>query len=218
MAGTWDVVIPLKPTARGKSRLGMDQRQRQALSWAFLSDVLDAALAAEAVAAVTVVCGPGDATALPSGVRAHPDDGAGLNEALASATTPEQLASPFGLILMSDIPCATPALIDMLMAAMQRVVLAGEPSTQAFLSDQPGVGTTALGARVGSLRPGFGRRSRAAHRFSGAVEITDPVFAPLRRDVDSLPDLVDAVRLGVGRHTREVWSKLGPAQAPDAVG
>lgn len=218
MPGTWDVVIPLKPTARGKSRLGLQAEQRQALALAFLLDVLDAVTPAEQVAAVTVVCGVSDAHRLPPGVRIRSDDSSGLNDVLAAATAPEHLESPFALIMMSDLPCTTTASIDMLIAAMEPVIVAGGPATQAFLSDQPGVGTTALGGRAGALQPRFGKRSRAAHRFDGAVEITDPVFARLRRDVDSLPELVDAVRLGVGAHTQRVWAELDLAKSVSATG
>lgn len=202
-------MIPLKPTARGKSRLGLDAAQRQALAWAFLLDVLAAVGAASDIAAVTVVCGPADAGRLPPEVRVHPDSGQPLNAELAAATRPDSGSAPFTLILMGDLPCATSASIETLVAAMRPVIAAGGPTAQAFLCDQPGVGSTALGGRPGALRPRFGRRSRALHRREGAVELPDPAFARMRRDVDSLPDLADAVRLGVGSHTQQACRDAG---------
>lgn len=210
VSADWDVVIPLKPTARGKSRLGLDATQRQALSLAFLLDLLGAVTPARDIASITVVGDPADADRLPPGVSMHPDPGRGLNEALVSALA--QATSPWTLILMGDLPCATTSLVEQLVVAMRPLLVAGGPSAQAFLCDQPGVGSTALGGPAGAVRPRFGKRSRAAHRLDGATEITDLQFARLRRDVDSMPDLADALRLDVGPNTRRVCAEfeLGP--------
>ncbi|MGC5412975.1 2-phospho-L-lactate guanylyltransferase, partial [Streptomyces sp. DT225] len=56
------------------------------------------------------------------------------------------------------------------------------------------------------LRPAFGGPSRVRHLASGAVEITLPGIASVRRDVDTGEDLRVALELGVGPFTAGRWA------------
>ncbi len=75
-----------------------------------------------------------------------------------------------------------------------------------FVADAAGTGTTMLAAGPqAELGLAFGPGSRDRHRGLGAVEIVSKGIphdlARLRRDVDTLEDLSDARRLGVGGYT-----------------
>ena len=59
------------------------------------------------------------------------------------------------------------------------------------------------------FRPAFGGASRARHLAGGAKELLLDGVASVRRDVDTIEDLRDALALGVGPHTAEVAAKLG---------
>jgi 2-phospho-L-lactate guanylyltransferase len=77
-----------------------------------------------------------------------------------------------------------------------------------FLADASGHGTTMLLAAGTWLDPRFGDGSAAAHRASGAIELSDakldqPV-PDARADVDVVADLDAVVRLGVGQASNDV--------------
>jgi len=57
--------------------------------------------------------------------------------------------------------------------------------------------------------PRFGPGSAARHRAGGAVELTRPGLAGLRRDVDSPADLRGARALGLGTRTAALAARLG---------
>lgn len=196
----WAVVVPLKPTARAKTRLGLSAGQRRALARAFVLDLIAAVLPVQSIGTVTVVSGPGDRDLLPPGVAWAPDPDAGLNAAIRHGAAPAAAEQPV-LVMMGDLPCARPDDVALLVSSASEKLAGGEVA--AFVADQAGIGTTVLAARHGDLNPRFGHRSRAAHRATGAVELPDPRLSRLRRDVDSRVDLADAVRLGVGAATQE---------------
>ena len=81
----------------------------------------------------------------------------------------------------------------------------------AFVPDADGTGTVLYAAAPGSeFRPQFGPASRDRHLASGAAEIgTAEVeagrFAGLRRDVDTMEDLLLAAEIGLGPRT---WALL----------
>lgn len=194
----WAVVVPVKPIARAKTRLGLSARQRSALARAFAVDVVTAVLAA-GVGRVVVVAGPDLRATLPASITWVQDSGRGLNAAITDGAA---TAGPTDsvLALMGDLPCATAADLRLLFDLAGAALRAGAPAV--LLADQAGLGSTALAARRGALHPEFGPRSRARHRAAGAVELSDLRLARLRRDVDSLVDLADARRLGLGPTTR----------------
>jgi 2-phospho-L-lactate guanylyltransferase len=87
-------------------------------------------------------------------------------------------------------------------------VLADRHET-AFVPDVEGTGTTLLTAkRPALLQPKFGVGSASAHASSGAVRLAGWGLSRVRRDVDSVADLFEAARLGVGEHTRALMNEI----------
>ena len=203
MAGSWGVVVPVKRLELAKSRLaafGDDARQELAL--AFAADVVETALG---VARVLVVTDDPRAAAMLAGLGAEvaPDDpDAGLNPALVhGAELLREGPDPLGVATLSaDLPA--------LRRDDLREVLGAVGTGRAFVADLDGEGTTLLAAGAGAeLLPAFGPASRAAHLASGATPLV--AGRALRCDVDTPTDLLTALALGVGRHTRAVTSSLG---------
>lgn len=204
VASSWGVVVPVKRLVLAKSRLASygDER-RQALALAFAADVV---LAAVSVARVLVVTDDELAARVLAalGARVVPDDpDAGLNPALEHGVELLRAERPGSGVatLSADLPALR---ADDLAAA-----LAGVPAgRRAFVADVDRTGTTLLAAGAGAdLLPAYGPGSRAAHLASGAVELV--ADESLRRDVDTPDDLVAALALGVGPHTREAVQGLG---------
>jgi len=203
----WTVLIPVKRLVLAKSRLGPPYAQhRQALALAFAQDTVAAALRARQVAAVVVVTDDGlvaDACRT-SGAEVVPDaPGSGLNAALRHGAEHVRRAQPASRIaaLSGDLPALQPEELD---AALN--VAKAFPA--ALVCDASGDGTTLLTAMQGTeLDPQFGPRSAAAHRAAGAIELDGP-WATLRRDVDTVVDLLEARRLGTGPATARVLAEL----------
>jgi 2-phospho-L-lactate guanylyltransferase len=199
------VIVPVKQTDRGKSRLSTaSPEDRRELALAFALDTVAAAVASSLVRRVVVVTNDAGADAfvqLGAEVVADEPD-AGLNPAFVhgahrvAATDPET-----GLVgLAGDLPSLTTDVLD--------VAFSAAPAPRWFVADAAGTGTTTLAVSAGGrLSPSFGPHSRARHRDSGAVELELAGLARLRRDVDTEVDLWDAVRLGVGVHTRAALSR-----------
>ncbi|MFF0727171.1 2-phospho-L-lactate guanylyltransferase [Streptomyces sp. NPDC004134] len=204
----WHVVVPLKPLALAKSRLGpaAGEPGRGRLALAFALDTVGAALDCPAVASVTVVTDDAEAAGqlAAAGARVVPDaPRAGLNAALAHGEQWIRAAEPGAAVaaLNADLPALRPA-------ELARVLTAAG-SGRAFLADAPGVGTTLLAADAGAaLAPGFGVASRARHLASGAREIGLRGVDSVRQDVDTGADLRAALALGVGRHTAAALDRL----------
>ena len=72
---------------------------------------------------------------------------------------------------------------------------------RSFVADRHGTGTSALFAFGVALDPLFGANSAAAHRNSGAIELTG-AWPGLRCDIDTPEDLAAARKLGMGSATR----------------
>jgi len=195
----WSVVIPVKRLPDAKSRLSpLSVEHRAALALAFASDTVAAAAASPLVAAVFVVTGDQRvARRLGAlGARIVPDDApGGLNGAVESGRIHALADDPRRRVaaLTADLPgLLTEDLTDALAAAADG---------RAFVADAPGSGTTLLLSDVhGTLGARFGVNSRYAHEASGALLLAG-AGRSLRRDVDTMEDLDDAVALGVGRHT-----------------
>ncbi|WP_382304659.1 2-phospho-L-lactate guanylyltransferase [Herbiconiux sp. UC225_62] len=208
---TWAVVVPVKGTAAGKTRMapGLDPRQRMLLVEAFALDAVSALTASALVDRVIVVT---DAAAELSGslrslgAEIVPDPGAGLNAAVAAgieaaraSVVPGQAESAIAALL-GDLPClVTPDVDD----ALERA--SGHPL--AVVPDAEGTGTTLITALPGAdLVPRFGAGSAARHRDAGHAVLDIPADSTLRLDVDTEADLAAALALGVGPHTRRAWS------------
>jgi 2-phospho-L-lactate guanylyltransferase len=217
----WSVVIPVKRLPEAKSRLApLSGDRRAALALAFASDTAAAAAASPLVAAVYAVTGDEEVARRLGALGAHilPDDaGGGLNGAVEAGRRRALADDPRRRVaaLTADLPGLR---TEDLTAA-----LAGVPEGRAFVPDAPGSGTTLLLSDVhGTLAPRFGPNSRYAHEAGGATLLT-AAGRSLRRDVDTVADLEDAIRLGVGAHTaaaldRLHWSSSGSAVGPGAPG
>jgi 2-phospho-L-lactate guanylyltransferase len=197
-ASSYVVLLPVKPPARGKSRLEVDPARRRALAAAFALDTARACLAAtnvRAVLAVTDDASFADDLRL-AGCDTIPDGVAGdLNESLRQAAAEAHRRWPESVpaAVCADLPALRPSDLD---AALEEAD--GQP---AFVTDEDEVGTTLYTAPYDAFSPRFGGGSRAAHLDSGAREIPGEL-ASLRRDVDDREALRRAEILGLGAHTR----------------
>jgi 2-phospho-L-lactate guanylyltransferase len=202
MTSSFVVLLPVKPPARGKSRLEVDPVRRRALAAAFALDTAHACLTARHVVAVLAVTDDADfARELRAiGCDAIPDGVAGdLNESLRMAAAEAHRRWPDArpVAVCADLPALERADLD---AALR---LAARASTPAFVTDHAGVGTTLYTAPHEAFAPRFGAGSRAAHLEAGSREIRGEL-ASLRCDVDDAEALAAAVSLGLGPHTRLV--------------
>lgn len=207
--GSWALVVPVKPLALAKSRLAEVAGGRRAdLALAMAADTVEAALRPAAVATVVAVTDDdraakqlGDLGALV--VADEPD--AGLNPALRHGAAIAREQAPNVGALSADLPSLRPDVLA-------RVLDAAGTHANAFVPDVAGTGTTLYTATNGHpFMPRFGVDSAARHRASGAVSLESAASAPLRRDVDTRADLLDAVGLGVGPRTRALVRQLGIA-------
>ena len=193
------VVVPVKPPARGKSRLvGLPDDRRRDLAAAFALDTVAACLAADGVARVLAVTDdvPFARRLTDAGCAAIPDGVAGDHNGSLRQAAAEVARRWPGLVpvaLCADLPSLRPEDLD---EALARIP-ADRP---AFVADADGLGTTLYAAPHGAFDPRFGPDSRAAHLDAGAWEIPGELRS-LRRDVDDLADLRAARVLGVGAHT-----------------
>jgi len=197
----WSLVIPVKVLARAKSRLtGLDGPRRAELALAMAADTVAATMACTVVDSVVVVTDDDAAAALLSGLGALvvPDEpGDGLNPALAfGAARADELFPGRGRAgLAADLPALAPG-------ELSRALTEAAGAPEAFVADAAGTGTTLYTARPETaFWPRFGTESRAAHLSGGAVEVQLPDLDGLRRDVDTVDDLRDAARIGLGPRT-----------------
>jgi 2-phospho-L-lactate/phosphoenolpyruvate guanylyltransferase len=191
------LLVPVKPPAVGKSRL-LGVADRRALAEAFALDTVAACLDADLVGRVLVVTDDAEfsahlsalgASAIPDGVA---DD---LNGTLRQAAAEARRRWPdlMPAALCADLPALRHTDLD--------EVLRGAPAEPWFVPDAAGVGTTLYAAAYDAFDPRFGPGSRQAHLDAGAREVVDAPVS-VRRDVDDVDDLADAIRLGVGPRTR----------------
>jgi 2-phospho-L-lactate/phosphoenolpyruvate guanylyltransferase len=198
---SWSLVIPVKVLALAKSRLtGLAGPRRAELALAMAADTVAAAAACAAVDSVIVVTDDDTAAAELSGLGALvlPDrPGDGLNPALAfgAAYSDERWPGRGRAGMAADLPALGPAELARALAEAAEV-------PEAFVADAAGTGTTLYTAGPGAaFCPRFGPGSYAAHRSAGAVELQLPGLDGLRRDVDTVADLRDAARIGLGPRT-----------------
>lgn len=203
---SWSVIVPVKGRPGAKSRLG-EHPAREALAEAFALDTVAALAAASAVAHIYVVTAHPEAgfrfdelgATVVAEERAAADP---LNAAIAQGLEIARRANPQAhlAVFTGDLPALTPSDVD-------DALRLAEAQERSMIPDEEGTGTTALLALAGvPLIPRFGVGSRAAHEADGQVPLPIPAAARIRRDVDTADDLGDALRLGVGAHTRSVLS------------
>ena len=209
---SWTAVLPVKELAIAKSRLGATAEARAALALAMARDVAAAAVGCSVVGAVLLVTDdPLVADKVPAD-RVEPDvPRAGLSAAVAhgaSAALSRWHRSGV-VVLAADLPALTSAtLADVLSALVD---------DRGVVADAAGSGTVLLATRPGTpLAPSYEGPSFLAHRASGAVDLTSVAAAGVRRDVDTVDDLAEALVLGVGpatwesvREHRASWQAAG---------
>ena len=200
-------LVPVKPPALGKSRLvGLADDDRRALAAAFALDTLAACLGATWVervlvatddAAFSIELAALGAVAIPDGVAMD------LNGTLRQSAAEARRRWPdlVPVALTADLPALRAEDLD---EALGEVT----PGGPAYVADAEGLGTTLYTAPYDAFDPRFGPGSALAHDATGARAIISPL-PRLRRDVDDLHDLDDALALGVGPRTAERAASLG---------
>lgn len=207
-SASFGVVVPVKPPAVAKSRLGrLGDEVRRDLATAFAGDTVEAALACPRVATVLVVTDDhGLARQLAgAGAEVVPDGAADdLNASLVQAAA-ELLRRHPGLrvaALCADLPSLRPD-------ELGRVLGQAPAERMGFMADADAVGTTVVTAPdLDRFRPRFGHGSRAEHLEAGALEIDLDDVVSVRRDVDTPDDLAAALRIGIGPRTSRVTAGL----------
>jgi 2-phospho-L-lactate guanylyltransferase len=203
----WVVVVPVKPAARGKSRLAglLTDDERADLVRAMALDTIAAARAASGVRRVVVVTADGplrDALRAQDGppvtVVDEPAPGPDpLNAAVrAGADAARRLEPDAGVAaLLGDVPALEP---DDLAAGL----LEAARHERALVADAAGTGTTLVTAAPGSgLEPRFGTGSARAHVEAGHVRLRVPESSSVRHDVDVPADLRAVEQRGAGPRT-----------------
>ncbi len=197
---SYTLLLPVKPPAFGKSRLGpMPLERRQALATAFALDAIEVAAQVRSVARVLVVTDDFRfaAAAQQAGCAVVPDGVAGdLNGTLVQAAHEAERRWPGCRVaaLCADVPALRADDLE------QALNSAGQ-ARSAFVRDAEGTGTSLYAAVTRAhFTPRFGVDSAQHHLDSGATEITGALTS-LRRDVDDPQDLSAAMALGVGAHT-----------------
>ena len=196
----WAVVVPVKRLEVAKTRLAIGPTLRHEIALAMAVDTVSACAAAASVVAVVVVTDDAQAAPLVQAAGATvvadvPD--AGLNPALLHGVQMLAARHPDAGVaaVSSDLPALEPVALDALFRRANDADLA-------CVADAAGSGTTVLLARAAAtFRPSFGSESLQRHLESGAVDLTEHADARLRRDVDTIDDLADAVALGCGAAT-----------------
>jgi 2-phospho-L-lactate guanylyltransferase len=208
-----DLLVPVKGLADGKSRLFPTAksccgttRRRADLVLSIALDTVRAALEAEGVRRVVVVTPDATVAAHIEALGAFVElekDRAGLNVALRRAAHRIELRQRtcVGAIL-GDLPALRPAELSAAVEAANGL--------RAFCPDRRGTGTTLLLGGVGRrLDPRFGDLSAAAHGATGALRLHGP-WPSLRGDVDTVDDLKEVTRLGLGGRTSVELSRHEP--------
>lgn len=207
----WTVLLPVKPFALGKSRLGSwAGAARRDIAWAVFLDTMDAILHTPEVCRLIVVTADPEAHALAAGAGAegiHEASVGGLN---AAARLGAAAAAGHGAGVRTD-PVAVVAadLLALKPRELASVLAEASRHPRAVLADHRGHGSTVLTAQDPSfLLPGFEGASRARHAANGACEIAHSGVPGARLDIDVPGDLALAAALGLGTHTAAVQANL----------
>lgn len=201
VTSTWHVIVPVKHSARGKSRLRPPAGvQRRDLALAIALDTLDTVLAIVPAHQVFVV------TADPeirlqlrgSGAVLVDDPGRGLNAAVTAGISAVRAGAPHSpaAVLLGDLPALNAA-------ELARGLAACAAAEAAVVPDHEGSGTVLLTHHdAARLVPRFGTGSAARHARSATTLDLD--LPRLRTDVDNDASLSLVRELGVGPWTRRL--------------
>jgi 2-phospho-L-lactate guanylyltransferase len=213
--GTWCALVPQKALATAKGRIALPADQRRLLATAMLRDTVAALEATPAVSRVYLLWeDSADRPVLPGSatVRHVEAGGHSLNGAVRLGAEAARRAHPGSnlVVVPSDLPALAPAELTAFLARAARY-------RRAFLADADATGTSLLTVTGDApLLPSYGPNSRDRHGASGARELASDDLPSLRRDVDDLAALDEAMRLGCGVHT--TCSVLDGTSRPVASG
>jgi 2-phospho-L-lactate/phosphoenolpyruvate guanylyltransferase len=207
-ATSWSVVIPVKLLSTAKTRLqGFDPADREALALAMALDTIAAVLACDRVEQVLVVTDEQRAAVAARELGAHvvaDQPNAGLNAAIEHGAEDARRRRPHDGVaaIAGDLPATQSG-------ELARVLDAAAKAPRAALADADGDGTVVLtAAPTVALSPAYGEGSLRRHQEDGAVVLD--IDAPgLRRDVDTVDDLREALRQGCGPQTSAAAARLG---------
>ena len=192
----WHVVVPVKDTRHGKSRLARAVgRDRADLSHAIATDTLEAVVSVVGAERVILVTADAalDQEWRDRGVLVVPEPGTGLNGAITAGM---RQAGPGARVaaLLGDLPALDAWSLSAALTAAQQ-------HDEAFVPDADGTGTV-LRSGTGFI-PRFGHLSADRHQRDGASRL-DLELPRLRTDVDDAKSLAVASALGLGRATLSV--------------
>ena len=193
----WTLIIPVKPAAIGKSRLGLGAELARAIAF----DTVAAVVACDAVGRVIVVTA--DAAFRPPGAEVLPERiPSGIDAAVAAGAALAGIGTARAALL-GDLPSLIPAELAAALAVAAR-------APRAFVADHEGTGTTLVTAAPGeTLLTAFGGGSAAKHRALGLVELDPAATSSVRFDVDTVEQL-RAATATVGAATRAVLAGAQP--------
>lgn len=178
----WTVLIPLKPSSTGKSRLAVPGQDRPPLARAIALDTLAAACACPRVKEVIVISSD-PSWDLPRGARL----------VLEPRTTTIDAAITRGLATVSEHAPRAVLLGDLSgldPADLSEALDAAGGLDRGLVRDVEGTGTTLLTARSGvRLTTAFGRDSALHHRRLDHADLPIRTASTLRRDVDTVDHL-----------------------------
>ena len=207
----WIAIVPVKGTRDAKSRLD-PIAARTRLVLAFVLDTVAALRAATEVRDVFVITGDhgiGHAFSALGASVVHEGRGDGdplnraIRQGLAAARTRDPAAHV--AVFTGDLPSLLPRDVDVALAKASAF-------KRSVIPDADGSGTVALLALAGvPVEPRFGVGSCAAHERDGHVPLDFPLTAGIRRDVDVVDDLREALRQGVGAHTSALMASTSLA-------
>jgi 2-phospho-L-lactate guanylyltransferase len=182
----WTVLIPVKATSRGKSRIDLPAGLRQELALAMALDTVSAAVRSARVVAVVEDAADAARLAAVPGVSVHRTSVTGLNESILDGL--KSLSAGGGTTgPVAALPADLPGLNSDELTEALRLCSAHR---FAVVADHQGIGTTLLAATAPSaLVPRYGRASFQAHLLAGATPIRLPAGSSLRWDIDTVTDL-----------------------------
>lgn len=200
VADTWCALVPQKALSKAKGRIALPAEQRRVLATAMLRDTVAALEATAAMVRIFILWDDAaDRPVLPETATVGHVVAAGhsLNGAVRLGVDRARRALPGCnvVVVPSDLPALNPAELTTFLARAGRY-------RRAFLADADATGTSVLTVTGdGPVLPSYGPNSRQRHVASGSYDLTSDDLPSLRRDVDDLATLDEAMRLGCGLHT-----------------
>jgi 2-phospho-L-lactate guanylyltransferase len=212
-------IVPAKALGEAKGRLAdaLSVEERRELALAMLSDVLTALRQVPAIAGISVISPDKNVLGLAARHGADPiaeiADVTGISLALERAISAISPPPEAILILLGDLPEATPEDIEQLLAALPERGVAATPSDDG--------GTSALAARPPTVVDfQYGPSSFSRHREAAAkakAEFREVRLDSLAHDMDTVGDLRGLLARPGTTTTRRLLERLGVAERLDAA-